>query len=753
MVLGAVSIASSVLMLSACGVNRDPGTPVAEPSPDAVYVGTDVCAGCHREEADRWVGSHHQLAMQAAEASTVLGDFDDAEFRYGDVTARFFRRNDEFWISADGPDGERAEYQVIWTFGVEPLQQYLVEIGDGRVQAFSAAWDTRSAAAGGQRWFHLYPAETIDYQDPLHWTGTYQRWNTMCADCHSTDLVKGYDRQADRFATQFAGINVGCEACHGPGSVHAADPAIRPRALPSMTRAWLFEADRSIATRDPVSASGAEADVCAQCHSRRAQLTDNYRPGDPLLDAYRPAMLQPELYHADGQILDEVYVYGSFLQSAMAAAGVTCSDCHEPHSLNLRAEGNALCGQCHLASTYDQPSHHQHETDTQAARCTSCHMRTETYMVVDPRRDHSFRVPRPDLSSAIGSPNACNDCHNDQSSDWAAARVAEWYPDGRQNEGHFGLALYAGRSWAADAHSQLTQLIDDPAQPEIARATALSLLAERTSAPDISLLERSLDGGPLLILAGIDATAGLAPERRIDLVQRFLTDERRAIRIAAARVLLPARNQLSPRRQSDLDAAIDEYVAVQEFNSDRPEGLLNLAGVAVDQGRYADAERLYLQAIVRHPAVAALYVNLSDLYRVLGRDADSERILRDGLSVNPEDATLSFSLALAVVRAGRQLEALPLFVDAAAGSPDQPYYQFLLAIAYNDSGDNEYALELLRDTNERFPGHADTLFALATILRDAGEIEDAYQYAARLAFVLPDDPGVRALLNELEQRL
>lgn len=749
----AAMIAWTVLAIAACDTGVDREIAASPSPPDSTFVGNEVCTGCHQRETDRWFGSHHDLAMQAAGASTVLGDFDDAELSYAGVSTRFFRRDDAYWVSTDGPDGEPAEFEVVSTFGVEPLQQYLVELGGGRVQALSTAWDSRPAEAGGQRWFHLYPTEQIDSDDPLHWTGVYQSWNSMCAECHSTSLIKSYDPADDRFDTGFSRIDVGCEACHGPGSAHASDPAIRPPALPGTVRRWAFEPGESIASLTVSDPAGAEVEVCAQCHSRRAQLSDDYVPGDPLLDAYRPALLQEELYHADGQILDEVYVYGSFLQSAMAAAGVTCSDCHDPHDAGLRAEGNAVCSQCHLASTYDQPLHHRHEAATEAAECTSCHMRSETYMVVDPRRDHSFRVPRPDLSAAIGTPNACNDCHADQTSEWAAERVAEWFPQGRRNEGHFGLALYAGRTWAADTRSRLTQLIDDENEPVIARATALGLLAERTTDLDPLLIERSLDREPLLILAGIDAAAALPPALRVDLAQRFLTDDRLAIRSAAARVLLPARGLLSPRRQQDLDAALGDYVATQTFNSDRPEGLLNLAGVAIDQRRLADAEAVLREAIGRHPRFSALYVNLADLYRLMDRPDDSEQILRAGLAVNPDDAAINFSLALAVVRAGRPAESLPLFNAAAQAAPELPYYQFLLAMAHNDLGDDQYALQLLRETQERFPFHADTLLALATLLRDAGEFAQAYPYAVSLAEVLPGDPTARALLSELEQRL
>jgi predicted CXXCH cytochrome family protein len=748
-----VAIACGVLALSACDTGADPEAVGTRSSPDPVFVGSAACTGCHQDETERWSGSHHDLAMQGADEATVLGDFNETEFRYADVTTRFFRRDDGYWVRTDGPDGVLAEFEVVATFGVEPLQQYLVELGDGRMQALSTAWDSRPAEAGGQRWFHLYPTEAIDSDDPLHWTGVYQSWNTMCAECHSTNLIKAYDTAADRFATEYASIDVGCEACHGPGSAHASDPSIRPPALPGSVRRWVFEPGESIASLNASDPANAEIEVCAQCHSRRAQLTDDYLPGDRLLDAYQPALLQEGLYHADGQILDEVYVYGSFAQSAMAAAGVTCSDCHDPHGSGLRAEGNAVCGQCHLASTYDQPSHHRHEAASEAAECTACHMRTETYMVVDPRHDHSFRVPRPDLSAAIGSPNACNDCHSDQSSEWAAESVAEWFPQGRRNEGHFGLALHAGRTWAADARSLLTQLIDDEDAPVIARATALGLLAERTTDLDTALIERSLDREPLIVLAGIDATAVLPPALRIDLAQRFLTDDRRAIRSAAARVLLPARALLSPTRQQDLDAALREYVATQSFNSDRPEGLLNLAGVAIEQGRYVDGETILREAIGRHPRFSALYVNLADLYRLMDRSGDSEQILRNGLAVMPDDPALSFSLALAVVRAGRPAESLPLFNQAAQAAPELPYYQFLLAMAFNDLGDNRYGLQLLRETHQRFPGHADTLLALATLLRDAGEYEEAYRYAVRLADILPGDPNARALKSELEQRL
>ena len=534
----------------------------------------------------------------------------------------------------------------------------------------------------------------------------------------------------------------------------AAPEATSPPALPARAHTWAFTEGARIASRVPAASDAQQVEVCAQCHALRTQLTDDHEPGQPFLDGYRPSLLEETSYHPDGQILGEVYVYGSFMQSAMAAAGVTCSDCHEPHSATLRAEGNALCAQCHLATAYDAIEHHRHEPGTAGAQCVSCHMRAETYMVVDPRRDHSFRVPRPDLSAQLGTPDACADCHAAEAEDWAGARVAEWYPDGRWNDAHYGEALHAGRTWSGDARELLTSLVADTSQPSIVRATALELLARQLAPADAGLIEQSLeDESAIVRMAAIEATAVLAPAMRVNLAQRFLADELLALRIAAARSLLPARGELSMRRQEDLDAAIAEYLSVQAFNSDRAQGPLNTASVLAEQGRLPEAEQLLLAAIERYPDETALNINLAEIYRELSRSTDAERVLREALVANPDDPAIRLALGFALVRADRAEEALEHFEQAAAGAEDEPYYQYILAIALNDAGQSERALGLLDTVNERFPGHADTLFALATMLRDAGSWSEAYDYAVKLNEVLPGANEAVSLLRDLEQRL
>ncbi len=744
-------IATAVLLLVGCGQNTEPPAESALPVA-ATFVGGQRCASCHTEESNAWQNSHHDLAMQSANAESIAGDFSGSSFSFNGVTSEFFERGEEYWVRTDGPDGTLDEYRVTHAFGVEPLQQYLVEVSAGRTQALSIAWDSRSEEAGGQRWFHLYPDEAIDHTDPLHWTGMFQNWNGTCAECHSTDLQKNFDPDSGQYDTAYASLDVDCEACHGPGSLHVAAPTeVSLRLARDDAVSWRFVDDSGIAQRDPPLESRIEIETCAQCHSRRSQFTDNTEPGDALLDAFRPALLEENLYHADGQIQDEVYVYGSFLQSRMHAAGVSCSDCHDPHSAQLRVEGNALCGQCHVASRYDQTSHHGHDRDTAGSFCVDCHMPETTYMVVDPRRDHSFRVPRPDLTTSIGTPNACNGCHVDETIEWASTTLDEWFPGGRQTTPHYGEALHAGRTWAANRGESLGELVTDLTTPAIVRATAITLLAQQLDDSAIELIVDALRGSePLVQLAALDALQNFPPETRIQPGQQFLTHPLRSLRIAAARVLLPARPNLSERRASDLDAALAEYRDAQLFNADRPEGLLNWGTTLMQLGQTEAATEFLESAIEVAPYFAPAYINLADALRLSGSESDAQTLLEEAISNNPDDAGAHFALGLSLVRSGDADAAFDEFRTAAELAPGSPHYQYVIGIALNSSNDREGALMSLADTHARFPGHRDTLLALATIHRDGGDIAEAVDYTNRLLELSASDGVAQNLLAELE---
>ena len=513
--------------------------------PAATFAGSETCAGCHRAEAELWHGSQHKHAMDHATEKSVLGDFSDATFDYYGVRSRFFRKGDKFLVETDGPDGKLATFEVKYTFGIDPLQQYLIQFPDGRLQALSIAWDSRPKEAGGQRWFHLYPNEKISHDDILHWTKLNQNWNFMCAECHSTGVRKNYDAASDRFATTFAEISVGCEACHGQGSRHVGwardrkswwpfgktdDPAkgliVRFDERSNVT--WPIDAKTGNATRSTAPATlRKEVETCGLCHARRGQFSENWLPGRWLSETHVVSPISRGLYHADGQMLDEVYNYGSFKQSKMFAAGVTCSDCHEPHSAKLRASGDGVCLQCHAPDKYAAAAHHRHEGVSPPLGCASCHMPARTYMVVDRRHDHSFRIPRPDLSVKLNTPNACNDCHSDKSTEWTAAAIERWHGPSRKGFQNYAAGLHAAWTGRADAATLLAGIAADPQAPGIARASALTELGSRVSPSNIDLARRGLtDPDPMVRIGALDMLEGVPLTQRWPLASPLLTDDR-----------------------------------------------------------------------------------------------------------------------------------------------------------------------------------------------------------------------------------
>ena len=548
----------AVALLSGCGEpDESPVTPAAPEAGTLAYVGALACAECHAEQLEQWRGSHHDLAMQLPEPARVLGDFAAAELTRQGVDSRFERRGDDYFVTTDGADGELAEFPVRYVFGVDPLQQYLLELPDGKLQALSLAWDTRPADAGGQQWFHVYGDEVIDHTDVLHWTRSSQNWETMCADCHSTALTKQYDVETDRFDTSFAEINVACEACHGPGSRHLAwaqDPDDDPtRGLELLLDeradvAWILDPETGNSRRSEPRRTSREINSCAACHSRRSRIGESTWTGGEFLGSYQPALIAPPLYHADGQVRDEVYVYGSFLQSRMYEKGVTCSDCHEPHSLKLRAPGQQVCLQCHDGERYAVPAHHLHEADSAGADCVECHMPPTTFMQVDVRHDHSFRIPRAALAVEFGTPVACLNCHADKDAEWAAAVLKKAGLETPVEPVHWTRRLAGAEALPLEARNLWLGLAADALTPNIIRASAMARLDLSSDALAATIVGEQLQSrDPLLRLGAARALQTAAPAARVQFGPTILDDPVLAVRLAGVMVLAPLGAEVIPR--------------------------------------------------------------------------------------------------------------------------------------------------------------------------------------------------------------
>ena len=740
------------------------------------FVGREACARCHVEQNDRWQSSHHDRSMQIANAGNVLGNFADTTLEHQGYRIRFFRRDDVFFVETDNREGELTEYEVAYTFGVDPLQQYLIAFPNGRYQALDVAWDSRPITQGGQRWFRLQPEALYKPGDPLHWTGIAYTWNAMCADCHSTNFDKNYDASRNRYGSTFAEIDVACEACHGPGSAHmdwATQVATGSRSVggPNVTdasseaarmglvvqfprsadRSWSIDADTGLAHRVPGSTSQVEIETCGRCHARRGAIVAEYGFDRPLTDSYRISLLERGLYHGDGQILDEVYVYGSFLQSRMYQKGVSCSDCHEPHSLQLYNQGNSLCNRCHLAERFDTPDHYRHEIGSEGAECISCHMTSETYMVVDPRRDHSFRVPRPDLSLRFNTPNACTTCHVSESASWAAEAVVRWFGPDRPLS-HFEM-LASGRSESVAAEAELRMLAGDLGAPNISRATALAALQGMSQA-SIPLINKALgDDSPLVRMGALIGLETADPITLMRLVMPMLDDPDRSVRLEAIRLMttVPAQ-QVPSLERSDVKRAIAEYRVALNANADRAQSHLSLGWLAIYEGDLVTAEKEYKKALELEPYFVPNFLNLADLYRLTGRDVDGEALLQKALEFAPDSGDARYALGLLMVRLDRLDEAVEQLRLATQLAPEQPHYIYVHAVAVQTAGDLPGAIMLLDEGLSRYPADRELLVGAAAFSRDLNDLDRAIGYLRRLVALDPNDAETVAFLRALESQ-
>ena len=732
-----------------------PSTSGAPPSP--AFVGSERCASCHQSQHAAWKNSQHAHAMAHARGGAVLGDFNNATFTKDGVTTTFLTRDGRYFIRTAGRDGTAGEFEIAFTFGLEPLQQYLVQMPGGRLQAFGIAWDTRPKSAGGQRWFDLYPGQKLPSGDPLNWTGIQQTANFMCIDCHVTNLHKNFDAAANSYASTWTEPGVGCEACHGPGAAHAADPkkARLPASFPSrLGIAWGTDLAARPKVPPPAAGEIAEIEVCARCHARRSQLTDEIHAGQPFADGFRRALLEPGLYRADGQMQDEVFNYGSFLQSRMFSKGVTCTNCHDPHSQKLRAEGNAVCTQCHEPAKYQARSHHFHPPESAGAQCVSCHMRMVTYMVVDPRHDHSFRVPRPDLSAELGTPDVCTSCHRDKTTSWAATELKTRLghpPSGFQT---FGEAFSAADRGAPGAGDLLAKIVTDPAQPAIVRASAIARAnALGPAAANVDLRAALADPDPAVRAAAAEAAGSRDPTQFAALLAALLRDPLRQVRLEAVRSLAgPGEMRLSDADRAAFRAALDEYVGVQRYNADRGEAHMNLALLEIRRGNRLLADDHLKRAIAIDPTFVPAYAQLADLLRVRNEEPQAEELLRQAVQRTPDSALAHYSLGLSLVRQRRLNDALAELGRAAELEPDAARYGYVYAVALDQARRKPEALRTLDDVLKRHPYDASALEAAAAWAAQRGETQVALGYLMTLRAVRAGDPAIDQQIEYLRRQ-
>lgn len=735
-----------VAAIYSCGTNDQSGESGAAEIGEVNkknFVGDQKCRSCHSNQTKKWQGSHHGYAMTVADSSTVRGDFGNVTFTQGDGTYRFFKKGERYMVDAPGPNGHTKTYEITHTFGWTPLQQYLVDFGKGKLQVLNVAWDVEKG-----QWFSMHPDEKVKPGDWLHWTGGAMNWNTMCADCHSTQLEQNYVPEADSFHTTWTSINVSCESCHGPGRQHVAFMQSEESRDASSER---IREDLQLTNG---SSQKQQINTCARCHSLREKLVDSFDHDKGFMDHFNPNLPHPESYFADGQIKEEVYVYGSFLQSKMFQNDVKCNDCHDPHSLELKENvtDNSLCLQCH-ATDYDSKQHHFHEPNTEASQCISCHMTGRYYMEVDFRRDHSFRVPRPDLSAKFGTPNACTNCHDSKSAKWAAQAVEDWY--GKKRPDHFSETLLKADSLGIEAVPDLKRLATNTTEPEIARATAIWYLGQFPSRQSWGVLTKGLNSeSPLIRKSAARALASIPGNRKKNVLSRALDDSVRAVRLAAAEGL--AEFGVADFVQSlkrSFKTAIEEYRIYLDVSQYFPNGLMNRGQFYEKRGKYKKAMQAYQQALKKDPSFNPARLNLAYLNNRQGNKKRAQKLLEKVIEQEPQFGPAYYSLALLQAEQGPLSAAIPSFEHAAELMPNHARLRYNLAISYQKLNQPDKAEKRYLEAIDIAPDNPDYRYGLCTLYIQQKQYRKALPHAQKLTELQPGNRQYQQILRLIEDRI
>jgi len=714
---------------------------VFEMAGDHAFVGDKTCQSCHAQEWEDWQGSHHDYAIAEADEEAVRGDFENTEFSQGENSYRFYKNGSDYMVDAT-EQGKSETYRIDYIFGWEPLQQYLIDIGDGKMQALHIAWDTEQ-----NRWFSLQPDEEYESDDWMHWQGGSMNWNSMCADCHSTNLKQNFEPDTDSFHTKWSLIDVSCESCHGPGKNHVEFVSTPDGANASKERI------REDVLNGRFTSQMEEINTCAPCHSLRQKLTDEYTHGENYLDHFDPQLPHPGNYFADGQIRGEVYVYGSFLQSKMYTEGVQCTDCHNPHTLELKEPliDNKLCMTCHEPE-YNTPEHHFHEPNTEQSQCINCHMDGRIYMENDYRRDHSFRIPRPDQSAQFGTPNACNSCHTDQTPEWAAEAVNEWY--GSERIPHFSDVFLKVNAGEPGSQMELNDLIEDKSQNEIVRATAVWYAGQFPNSRSNDVIRAALQSESALVrTSAVKAAEKLPVEMKRLVLTGSLNDDVRSVRVFAFRSLADfSEDDFDEFSRRYFQHAMEEYVESLEVSRYFPQGEMNRGQFLEQQGRVDEAIESYRTALHRDPYFNPARINLAYLLNGKGENAEAEELLRTVTEQEPEYGQAYYSLALLLAEEDRLPEAIENFEKAAELLPEQSRVFYNLAVAHQTLGNADRAEEGYLQAIRLEPRNGDFRYGLVTLYMQQEEYGKALEQAQELELIFPGNQQVTQLINMIRQR-
>jgi predicted CXXCH cytochrome family protein len=734
-------------------LNKEPVVPKT-----AEYVGRETCIDCHIAEYNDWLGSDHDKAMDWATDSTVLGNFVDGSMTRENQTHKAYMRDGKFYVYTDGADGSMQEFEIKYVFGYDPLQQYLVEFEEGRLQTLALTWNSKDSA-----WYYMadsvYQGLNVDHTNWLHWTNQAQNWNSMCADCHSTNLKMGYNPETNSYHTTWSEIDVSCEACHGPASLHLDWAKLPDYARGDIENTGLLTKTSGIDHQQYV-------DLCARCHSRRASLSDFHPEKNNIYSHMIPILPVEPNFYVDGQIKEEDYVYASFTQSRMFVKEIKCNDCHNVHSGKLLFEGNNLCLQCHRATDYNTFSHTHHKSAGEegeavisvsgvkyevgsGTECINCHMHAQYFMGVDYRNDHSFRIPRPDLSEVLGTPNACNQCHNDKTNQWSQSYIEKWFGSSRPFQ--FGEAFFAAQQGEVQADSLLRGILSDELYPLNIRSAALNYLSNDADGTNNLLIRQALLNNEALMRISAIRRLNLNAKEDLDGILPLLVDENKAVRIEVVGKLMGIGNENIPEaNKKAFQQAQKEYLDMLLYNADFPTGKYNLGNYYYHQKDYNKAEKFYLQALEQDDELTFVMSNLAHLYGAMGHPEKAEDVLFKLLKNNPNDGQSLYSYGLILSENKKYQESIKTLIKASEILTQNSRVDYNIAMLYDFFGDKKLAQAYLEKSIRKQPDEVANYGHLLNFLMENQLTQQAQELLSRMLIIFPENEEMKEVAQRLQ---
>jgi predicted CXXCH cytochrome family protein len=714
------------------GQTADAGAPppVDFPSPRALAKSSQ-CADCHADVTEKWRPSHHGLAHRDTGTEVEAEAFADRQVEAGAARWSFTGGAEHprvSWSDAEDESAEPIEKETPMAIGLTPLVQYLIRTDDGRYQVPDMAWDPEK-----KDWFSIYGDEDRRPHEWGHWTQRGMNWNSQCAYCHFTGFEKNYDAERDQYDSHWVEQGVGCAQCHGPSEPnHGQHDCVIDPEKNYTPEQWMHS--------------------CATCHARREEFDEQFTIGDSFYDHYSLALgSQPGLYYPDGQQLEEVYKFASLMMSKMGHAGITCLDCHDPHSNEpiggeAAVQTNALCLTCHAGgdrgATVIQPDAHTfHEAGTPGSRCVDCHMPKRDYMQRDPRSDHRFPIPDPRMTKELGTPNACNDCHGDQGLDWQIEWTDKWYGEKMERpERQRTLAIHAAREGRPGALDKLLEAYESE-EIDAWRATLLRLMDPWAADRRVARLadDAAGDGGPLARAAA----ARLAGSRGDfnPTVETSLADPLKAVRLEAG---WAAFDQLP-----DGHPIFEELEAVSRHQSDQPGGAMRMARLAMRRNDLREAEKWFGRAIEWDRTSPSPRRDFAVFLSGIGRTSESVKWLDEAAALAPENPEIPYLAALAYAELGEPGKAEERLRAALEINPRFARAHYNLGLLEAGQGRVREAIASLLRAEAADPTSPDAPYARATLHLRAGQIDQALEAAREAVGREPNHGPARQLLREL----